>query len=373
MLKTNPTSIYIHVPFCRSICSFCDFKRVVYNASLVNAWLKQLSNEINCYSKEINNTDLLSIYIGGGTPSCLTSVQFNALMDLIDPWIDSNLEITLEANPEDITSDNVKLWVSREINRISLGVESFDPCMLEKMNRSDKVLQLQQIVSTLKANGLTNISFDLMYGLPDQTINDYKETLLSVLAVNPNHISSYCLTIEENSKWAKLGFQEADEQIAGEMMELTTALLNEYGYYRYEVSNYAKKGYESKHNQTYWHYDNFIGFGFGSSGKANDKRYDHAPTLMQYCQNDNFERLYIEEDNHEIFEDYLMMNLRLKQPLLFSSIDAYYQGDSFYTDKKQALAVCQSKGYLSYDDKSILMSDYGLDCLFDCLVLLLDE
>lgn len=368
----SPTSIYIHVPFCQKICTFCDFKRTIYNPSLTNAWLNQLANEINYYAYEIEAKYLKSIYIGGGTPSCLNEGEWNQLITLIKPWLHQAVEVTMEVNPEDINDFNLDLWKTSGINRLSVGVESFNDCQLNQMNRSNKVMDLNNLMQMIQHHGFTNISFDIMYGLPNQSLEDYQATLQQLIALNPKHISAYCLTVEENSVWGKQGIKEVDDDLAGQMMELTTQLLKDANYHRYEVSNYSLPGYESIHNQTYWHYDNFVGFGYGASGKSNHIRYDHGNSLMQYLANDGFKRCYIHESKQDVFEDFLMMNLRLKQPLSFASINSMC-GYDFYQSKYNALQLCQNKGYLTFNNQSLSMNDYGLDCLLDALAILLVE
>ncbi len=275
-------------------------------------------------------------------------------------------------------------------------------------------MDLNNLMQMIQHHGFTNISFDIMYGLPNQSLEDYQATLQQLIALNPKHISAYCLTVEENSVWGKQGIKEVDDDLAGQMMELTTQLLKDANYHpkhisaycltveensvwgkqgikevdddlagqmmelttqllkdanyhRYEVSNYSLPGYESIHNQTYWHYDNFVGFGYGASGKSNHIRYDHRNSLMQYLANDGFKRCYIHESKQDVFEDFLMMNLRLKQPLSFALINSMC-GYDFYQSKYNALQLCQNKGYLTFNNQSLSMNDYGLDCLLDALI-----
>lgn len=358
---------YIHVPFCRSICYYCDFKRTVYNHELVNQWLLAIGKEIQHYKTYLTPHCFETIYIGGGTPSALTHEQLSQLISYIKDYVGINCEFSMEANPEDINIEKLSLWKRLGINRISIGVESSESSMLKKMNRSEAALDLPTLIPLIRNHGINNISFDVMYGLPHQSLADYKKTLDFALSLDPDHISAYCLTIEDHSVWAKQGIQQVDDDLAADMLEYTHTFLQHNGFYRYEVSNYARNNLVSKHNLGYWLYDDFIAFGYGGSGKLLDKRYDHCDQLKDYLSDPVSSIVWIEEENSDIKQDYLMMNLRLKQPFLFHRYNEKFNED-FYQKYHVQLEKLKTKGYLEYTNHQLIMTDLGLDCLFSVLV-----
>ena len=305
-MTTRIKHLYIHVPFCNGICYYCDFARRMYDESLADKWLDRLEREIeeNCHDQ------YETIYIGGGTPSCLNIMQSEKLLRLIYPYASEVIEYTIEANPESLDPDKISLYKQYGINRISLGVQSSNDTLLKTLNRAHDFKTVKDKIRLLKDNGLNNISIDLMYSLPGQDMNVLSNTLDDVLELDVSHLSLYSLTIEENSVFGKKGISNLDEDTEADMYELIDKVLTQNGYIHYEVSNYAKKGYESKHNMGYWKYEDFLGLSLGASGKIGNNRYTNTRDMNKYLNSEEIrsEDLYL--DKKEMMFENIMMSLR---------------------------------------------------------------
>ena len=189
-------SLYLHVPFCKSICGYCDFCHMFFNKEKVDKWLVALQEELN--DKDINK-NLETLYLGGGTPTSLDLNQLKTLLELLKPYTDNVLEYTVEINPETIDVEKVKLLSEYKVNRVSIGLQSSDENLLKLMNRHHDFNQVKKVIDLFREYNISNISVDIMYGLPTQTISQLEKTLEDVLILGIKHISIYCLTIEENT------------------------------------------------------------------------------------------------------------------------------------------------------------------------------
>ena len=272
-------SCYIHIPFCRNICSYCDFCKVYYNKKLVKEYLKSLENEIDKYYK---NDLFKTLYIGGGTPSCLDNEELKILFKIINKLkLDKELEFTFECNINDITEDLLLFLKKSRVNRLSIGVESFNETILNVLGRSNS--------GTINRLGLCkkyfdNINIDLIYGINGQSINDLEKDLEMIKNLDLNHISIYSLILEENTVLKINDYKEQDEDLTREMYDLICNFLKENGFIHYEISNFAKKGYESKHNLVYWNNNKYYGFGAGASGYIDNIRYTNTRSITHYIK-----------------------------------------------------------------------------------------
>ena len=315
--------LYIHVPFCNSICYYCDFCHITYNSNIVDKWLEYLEKEIrrSC----LNQYE--TIYIGGGTPSCLNLRQLERLLILLNPYTDKVKEYTIEVNPESLDIDKINLFKKYHINRISMGVQSSDDEILNKLNRKHTFSNVIDSIKLLKDNGFNNISVDLMYSLPDQSVDILNKTIDDILALDVPHISLYSLTIEENSVFGKRGIRSLDEDIEADMYELIEKRLIENNYIHYEVSNYCRKGYESRHNLGYWNYNDFLGLSLGASGKIGNYRYTNTRSFDRYFDdiNSKDEELYLSKK--EMMFENIMMSLRTIYGLDIDEFNRTYDVD----------------------------------------------
>ena len=269
-------SIYIHIPFCTNICSYCDFCKILKNKQWIDKYLIALEKEIKeNYKKEKVNT----VYIGGGTPSILSLKQLEKLFNILKIFnIDKDAEITFETNTEDLSIEKINL-LKQNINRLSIGVQTFDKETLKTLNRKLNIDSLKLALKNFK-----NVNIDLMYGFQNQSIEDLKKDLEKIIKLNPTHISTYTLIIEPHTKLYIDRYKPLNDDKERQMYDLIRKTLKENKYEQYELSNFSKKGYESRHNLTYWNNENYYGFGLGASGYVDNIRYENTRNLNEYLK-----------------------------------------------------------------------------------------
>ena len=316
----KPKSLYLHVPFCKTICYYCDFCHSVYTRKQANLWLETIKKELAL--KDVS-TNLDTIYIGGGTPSALDDDLLDSLLDMLDPYTRCIKEYTIEVNPETMTKEKVSILKKHGINRISMGLQSSDKSLLKLMNRHHDLEDVKRVMDLFREQDITNISLDLMYSLPTQTLEILKKSIEDTIALKPSHISIYSLTIEENSVFGKKGYQSLDDDLEADMYELACTELAKQGYKQYEISNFCLDGKESKHNLAYWHYEDFYGISLGASGKENGIRYDNTTNFKEYYENPLKRNETLLSKDDQIFEN-IMMSLRLKKGLNITNFNEKY-------------------------------------------------
>ncbi|NLW28861.1 MAG: radical SAM family heme chaperone HemW [Erysipelothrix sp.] len=261
-------SLYIHIPFCDDICGYCDFVRVGYNDKLSDLYLVELRKDLLSLS-----TQYKTIYLGGGTPSSLSVQQFSFLLESMNHLVGLVDEFTIEVNPDSLTIEKAKLYQQAGINRVSLGVQTTNNQLLKKIGRTHTFEDVKKSIELLKFVGISNISMDLIYGLPTQKLDDLESDLNKLLSLSPTHLSLYSLTIEPNSQFSRAGIKEVSSELETEMYLLIQEKLIKHGFIHYEISNYCLLGYESIHNLSYWKYDDYLGIGVGASSKVNHRRF----------------------------------------------------------------------------------------------------
>lgn len=268
-------SIYIHIPFCKTICSYCDFCKFYYNEKWVDNYLIALEKEIKSKYK---NEPINTIYIGGGTPTSLNIKQLEKLLQLTKLFNFEKIEFTVETNA-DLSLDKVKLLKQYGVNRISIGVQTVNPKHLKFLNRNHTKEEVINLVNLLKQYDF-NVNVDLMYGMPNQTLKELEEDLDFILSLDVNHISTYSLIIEPHTKIYIDNVTNIDEDLDYQMYQLINKKLK--NYVHYEISNFAKEGYYSKHNLVYWNNLEYYGFGIGASGYIDGVRYDNTRSYQNY-------------------------------------------------------------------------------------------
>lgn len=275
-------SIYIHIPFCNDICSYCDFSKVFYNEDLVYKYLESLRNEImSNYKNEVVDT----LYIGGGTPSCLSLDELEILFEIINIFnLSDDLEFTFECNIESIDYDKLMFLYDHGVNRLSIGVQTFNDKLLKLLNRHHTSSDVVEKIAIAKEIGFDNINIDLMYALPGQSLSDLEKDIDMFLGFEINHISTYSLIINEHTKLYIDNVRNIDENLDCEMYELICTKLKDNGFHHYEISNFSKDGYNSKHNLVYWNNKNYYGFGCGASGYIDNVRYDNTRNITSYIK-----------------------------------------------------------------------------------------
>lgn len=303
-------SAYLHVPFCQDICSYCDFTRCRYHAGLANQWLDSIQQDI---LMQLQGLTLETMYIGGGTPSALQPHQLSVLLAALQPYTKTCKEYTIEANVESLTAEKLRLCKAYGVNRISLGVQTLQPALLKVINRQHSKENVIQAIQLIHESGIHNISIDLIYGLPQQTMELWRQDLQEVIEhFEISHISLYALTIEEHSTFGRSNVQPMDSDLEADLYEYAIAYLTNHGYEHYEISSFAKDNLRSRHNQAYWHYDDFVGLGIGASGKQHHQRYDNTSNLHTYLTLGASPEYIPLEPVDEMFE-MVMMSLRMKQ------------------------------------------------------------
>ena len=300
-------SAYIHIPFCKSICSYCDFCKMNYQKEWIEVYLDVLKEEIEeKYADEYLDT----IYIGGGTPSCLSKEELNKLFDIIKIFnLNEEYEFTFECNVNDITEELLNILKENQVNRLSIGVESFNNNNLKLIERKHTFEDALTKINLVKNYGFNNINVDLIYALPEETLSTVKKDINQLLKLDIPHISTYSLIIEEHTKLKIKGIKEIDEDLDAKMYEYIVKKLTNNNYNHYEISNFAKKGYESRHNLTYWNNEYYYGFGLGAHGYVHGVRYENTRSFHDYLNGN-----YILEENilskQQIMENELMLGLR---------------------------------------------------------------
>ncbi|MFS0672864.1 radical SAM family heme chaperone HemW [Ornithinibacillus sp. 179-J 7C1 HS] len=285
-------SVYIHIPFCQHICHYCDFTKFFYNEQLATEYLDALSNEINVQVQGEKNR-VKTIFIGGGTPTALNYNQLKKLLAFVEEKFDvwNCVEYTIEANPGDFDEKKAKLLKEYGVNRVSLGVQVFDNAMLEELGRAHRIEDVYKTVELLKKEGLTNISLDMIYSLPNQTPEHFEKTVTEALSFDLPHYSAYSLQIEPKTifynKFKKGQLHRPAQEDEVEMYEILKNKMRASGLKQYEISNFSKPGFESKHNLTYWNNDYYYGFGAGASGYLPGKRTMNIRPLPAYIKQAN--------------------------------------------------------------------------------------
>lgn len=301
-------SCYIHIPFCESICSYCDFCKIIYKEEVVDRYLNTLEEEVNTIYK---GEKLDTIYIGGGTPSSLNIRQLKRLFKILNKLNKSNnLEYTIECNFQSVTKEKLELFKEYGINRLSLGIESINKDNLLFLERDLDLGEVESKISLMRKLGFNNINLDLMYALKNETITILDKDISYILSLDVEHISTYSLIIEEHTKLGINKEQNIKEDIDYKMYNHIVNRLKDNGYNHYEISNFAKKGYESNHNKTYWLNNEYYGFGLGAASYLNNKRINNTKSITKYLNKEYIHE--VEELTEEDKIEYeILLNLRL--------------------------------------------------------------
>jgi oxygen-independent coproporphyrinogen-3 oxidase len=295
--------LYVHIPFCRQRCHFCAFYLEVARAERIHSFCSALEQEINLYRRDgsVGHRRLRSIYFGGGTPTALPASQLVSLLQSIHAtWpTESSVEITVEAHPSTVTGTDLNILADAGFNRISFGAESMDDNDFARIGRSGRVRDTETAMKSARSAGFSNINLDLMYGLPGQSLASWAETVQSLLALGPTHVSCYALTVEEGTTLAqhtaKNLVARPDESIQIDMESAAEYMLNESGFDRYEISNYAKPGFSCRHNLLYWTDGDYLGLGPSAHSYVDGIRFGTVADLTAYTDSLNSGRLPIAE------------------------------------------------------------------------------
>ncbi len=363
-------ALYIHIPFCDHLCFYCDFTKEIYNQHRVDEYLVSLKTEIESYN--IRSNQLRTIYIGGGTPSSLNIEQLKTLLEMVKPYTEKVLEYTFEANPESLTKEKILLLKEYGVNRISLGVQSSNDEILQKINRKHTFQDVVNVTHLLQEAGLTNISFDLILGLPEVTEQMLLKDIDNLLSLHPKHISCYSLEIHDGTVFAQRGIKEMDEDTAYHQYDTVDSILTFCGFCHYEISNWSLPHYESKHNLTYWMNEHYYGCGLGASGYLDNVRYKNTTDMKKYLSGE-----YIESSDtlseKDIREYEIMLPLRT-----YKGIDnrryKKITGVDLVKTKQKEIKEMINNGYLyQKNHHNITCTFQGLLALNSVILKLIDE
>ena len=309
-MQTKPTSAYIHIPFCTQICYYCDFSKVFIKNQPVDSYLEHLIEEYHSY----NIKKLRTLYIGGGTPTALSAPQLAFLLEKLTDKLDLSYleELTIEANPGDLDEEKIAVLKDSPVNRVSLGVQTFNDRMLKQIGRSHSEKDIYENIANLKKAGFDNISIDLIYALPKQTMEDVKTNVAKAIALDIPHMSLYSLILENHTVFmnrmrrGKLPLPKED--LEAEMFEYIIAELEKAGFEHYEISNFSKPGFESRHNLMYWDNAEYYGIGAGASGYVDGVRYKNHGPIRHYLQ-------AVEAGNSRVQEEVLTLKEKMEEEM----------------------------------------------------------
>lgn len=363
-MLTKPTSAYVHIPFCTQICYYCDFSKVFIKNQPVDAYLQALIREFESYDIK----KLRTLYIGGGTPTSITAEQLEYLLTNLTKHLDLSVleEFTIEANPGDLTEDKIEVLKNSAVNRVSLGVQTFNDKHLKQIGRSHNEAQIYSTISNLKKAGFHNISIDLIYALPGQTMEDVKENVAKAIALDIPHLSLYSLILEHHTvfmnKMRRGKLQLPKEDLEAKMFEYIISELEANGFEHYEISNFTKPGFESRHNLMYWDNAEYFGVGAGASGYLNGVRYRNRGPIQHYLKavaegNARLAEEVLTKD--EMMEEELFLGLRKKSGVSIARFEEKF-GLSFEDRYGQIVRELCEQGLLVTDDKVIRMTKKGL-------------
>lgn len=370
--------LYVHIPFCVQKCAYCDFLSMTAESTVKSAYIRKLKEEIRIRSSAFTDREIISVFIGGGTPSSLHGHLIAEVMDVIRSsfTVSPTAEITIECNPGTLTTDKLAFYKKAGINRLSIGLQSAQDKELQLLGRIHTYEDFLASYDCARKNGFNNINVDLMSALPGQTLKSWEQTLKRVTMLRPEHISAYSLIIEEGTPFYKLYGYDDETRKKGEkplflpseeeerqMYQFTKAFLEQKGYQRYEISNYARPGKECIHNVGYWTRVDYLGVGLGAASLVDNWRFSNVRNMTEYLKSDftNVENIeYQELSKTEQMEEFMFLGLRMQQ-----GINRGVFLETFGTPVEsvfgEALERMKQQGLIQENGGQICLTDLGFD------------
>ena len=341
--------LYIHIPFCKKICSYCDFPKMVSNKNRIDNYFKRLMNEIDNYANYLNNID--TVFIGGGTPNSVSINNLELLFNKIKPILDKSNENTIELNPELINDELLILLKKYNFNRLSIGIQTINDNLLKIINRDHNKELIIKKINLIKKYNFKNINLDFIFGIPNENIFDLDNDLNFILSLNMPHISFYNLILEEKTilyhKVEKNEIKMPLDDNDADMYYHIVDILEKNGYKHYEISNFAKDGYESYHNLKYWNCNEYIGIGLGASGYINNIRYDNHKIYKNYLNEFIENKITLSLDDKK--SEYFILGLRKCDGVSINKYKELFNSDPF---------IDFDLNKLIYDDLCEIENDY---------------
>lgn len=366
--------IYVHIPFCKKKCKYCDFISFSCDEGKYKEYIDALENEIKNASKNIvpNIHEVSTIYIGGGTPSLIDPIYIERILKTIyqNIKVAGNVEITIEINPGTVTREKLETYKKLGINRLSIGLQTTDDKLLNLIGRIHTYGEFLETYNTAREIGFTNINVDLMLALPTQTEKILVDSLLKVIKLNPNHISLYSLILEEGTVLEKEieegKYELVDEDLERKMYHKTKNILEKNGYNHYEISNFAKKGYESKHNLDCWEQREYLGFGLAAHSYYRNKRFSNTNDLDEYIRNIKEFKFTKNVETHEIQDreskakEFMLLGLRKINGVSISEFERRFRVHPLFYFRFE-ISRLDEEGLLEVDLDNIRLTKKGLD------------
>lgn len=360
--------LYIHIPFCKAKCYYCDFVSFANKEDLKKEYVEAVIKEIKY--RKLDKYNIKTMYIGGGTPSTLDSTDISKIIDEVKENLDKNAEITIEVNPGTVNKEKLEAYKNIGINRLSIGLQSTDDKLLKGIGRIHTYNEFLETYKSAREVGLNNINVDLMLGLPMQKLGTLKKSLREVIKLNPEHISVYSLILEENTKlYDKVDIGELvlpNEKLEREMYWQVKNTLESKGYIHYEISNFAKKGYESKHNSDCWKQKEYIGIGVAAHSYMESKRFSNQSNLEEYINNiksEEYEKNIIiqeEQTKEDKQKEYMLLGLRTIDGINIGEYKNKFGENPIFKFHKELDKLVGEK-LLEVDGEHIKLTKVGLD------------
>ena len=345
---------YIHIPFCKKICTYCDFCKMYYNENFINKYLKALDKEINDNYK---GETLKTLYIGGGTPSCLNMDELRKLFEVLKKFeLDFNYEFTFECNLNDITEELLLFLKENNVNRLSIGVESFNEKILKVLGRKYNFDIMEKLELVKKY--FSNINIDLIYGVNGESLEDLKEDLDKFIKLDVSHISIYSLILEDNTILKVNNYEEIDSDLCRSMYDYICDILEKEDYIHYEISNFSKEGFQSKHNLNYWNNGKYYGFGLGASGFTKNIRYSNTRGVNKYLKGNFRSEEEIISEKVDM-ENFMILGLRKIEGV--SKQEFYKRYNKKIEDVFNVSKLEESKDYYFIKKDNMYVSNYILE------------
>ena len=373
-MRKEELGIYIHMPFCKKKCYYCDFVSYANKCEQVEEYVNSVKKEISLY--ELSKYNITTIYIGGGTPSYIDSKYIKEILDLSKEKLKGNetkfedIEITIEVNPGTVTENKIKDYKEAGINRISIGLQSTNDSLLKEIGRIHTYQEFLDTYNTIRKNDFNNINVDLMIGLPNQSILDIKDSLEKIVDLDPTHISVYSLIVEEGTKIEKLledgKIELPDEELERRMYWYVKDFLELKGYNQYEISNFSKKGKESKHNFNCWNQEQYIGIGAAAHSYINDTRFSNISNLEEYIKNikeGNIEKNRTIEEKQTIEDkknEFMMLGFRKIEGVDIAKFKEKFVDNPIFLYKNKLNKLVE-EGLVEIDLNNIKLTNKGLD------------
>ncbi len=368
-MNKKPCGIYVHIPFCRRKCRYCDFLSAPGDSKCIREYISALKKEIAAYKEKAAEYEALTVYFGGGTPSILEPDEFEEIVYALRENFDLHnvTEFTVEVNPGTVTPEKLAAFGKCGANRLSVGIQSARDEELKLLGRIHDYEEAVECIRMAREAGFSNISVDVISALPGQTVKDYEETLDRVLGLKPKHISSYSLIIEPGTPFFKDYGENGDkkeelpdEETDREMYALTARKLAAAGYYRYEISNYALPGYESRHNSSYWKGRDYFGLGLGASSFVDGVRYSNVRDMGEYVQDPGKHIIEEVTDDAGRMAEFMILGLRMTKGISKTEFKRRF-GVDVYDIYGDAIKRFIELGAMAEDGDMLKLTEYGLD------------